>query len=105
MTLHTVDPAFNQRMMLGQVKLSVDLEVTVEADRRVLPRINNEPPATGRLDVFAGGAVTGLATRQTSPFHILFMKTGVGAAWKQSRNVAMAIGADLVADKCRTFNF
>ena len=62
MALHTIHPPFNDRMMLRQVKLALNVDVALETSGRVLARIDDEfgPPA--RLDMFAAGAVAGFAT-------------------------------------------
>ena len=60
--LDAVDPAFDDRVVLGQAEFGVSFEMALEAGARVLPGIHNElPAASARRDMFAAGAVTGFA--------------------------------------------
>ncbi len=62
MTLDTIHPAFEDRMMLRQVELGVRLEMAVEAGRGVFARIHDKFPAPAAAgDVFASRTVTRLA--------------------------------------------
>src|SRR2546428_11001832 len=51
--LHAIHPAFNNWMMLRQVKLGVRLQMTLKTSRRVLAGIDDKfAPAPSCLDVF-----------------------------------------------------
>ena len=54
--------------------------------------------------MFAAGPMTGFAAGSADHLQILLVNPSMGARWKKSCDVRMAIGAGLVADKGRTFN-
>ena len=61
--LHAIHPSFDNRMMLRQMKLAFNVQVTLETGSRILPGIDDESGLAAGLDVFAAGAVAGFATR------------------------------------------
>jgi hypothetical protein len=106
--LDAVHAAFNDRVMLGQVELSLHIQVALKTSRRVVARINNEffrAAQARRGDMFAAGAVTGFAPALTGHRRRLGMNPRVRAGGKSSHNFRMTIHARLVADKMRARNF
>ncbi len=55
----TADPAFQHRMVIGQVELAALVQVTIKADLRRFPRIDNVASAATGIHMDAAGAVTG----------------------------------------------
>ena len=91
--------------MLREIELGVHLEMAIEANRRILPGIDDGLSPPGRLKVLARGSMARLASGKASPLYVIFVKAGVRAAWKKPRDVAVAIRARFVADKRGTLNF
>lgn len=61
--LHAIHHAFNDRMMLGEVKFGVDVEMALKTGGRIFAWIHDETTSSAAdADVFAGRAVTGFAT-------------------------------------------
>jgi hypothetical protein len=56
--LHAVHLPFANGMMLGQVEVSVNFEMTCEARLRIPARVDDEFASATRGDVFAAGTVT-----------------------------------------------
>lgn len=57
-TVHTIHPPLNDRMMMREMEFRVRLQVTLEAGRRVLARIDDElTPAAAHSDVLASRAM------------------------------------------------
>jgi len=103
--LHTVHPVFYDGMMLRKVEFSVNFKVALKTGRRVFAGIDNELAASAAgLHVFAARPVARFAARHRRPFQIVLVKASVGARRKNARDVAVAIGADFVADKMRAFD-
>ena len=100
MALDTIHPSFDDGMMIRQIQLSVDLEVTLKANRRVSPRVDDESaaPAAGG-DMLAPGAMAGFAAGFAGPLQIVFVKAGMRAGGKSARDVGVAIRANLVSYK------
>jgi hypothetical protein len=98
-TLHTIHPLFDHWMMLRQFKFGVGLEMALETSRRVLPGIDDELADSSTCrDVFASRTMTRLAPGQARHFRGVNVNASVGAGRETSRNVRMAIEANLVAD-------
>ena len=63
MALHAVHAVLYDRVMLGQSKFGMNLQVALKAGFRIFSWINDEfSSAPTRFDMFAAGAVAGLAT-------------------------------------------
>ena len=100
-TLNTIHPALNQRVVLRQVKFGSGLQVALETGGRIVSRVEDElASAAARLNVFATWAVTGFATDTTRRVHIGKVNSGVRAGRKRPGDVGMAVEASLVSDKC-----
>ncbi len=103
--LHTIHFAFDDGMMLREMKFRVDFDVALEAGFRVLARIDDElsPAAAGR-DVFAGRAVAGFAALHTCHLRVIYSQSRVRAGRKDVTDGRVAIEADLVANISRALN-
>ena len=103
--LPAIHVAFDDRVMLGQIKFRVDVEMTLKTGRRILARVDDEPDAAAGLDVFAARPVTGFAAGLADHRRIVRMNPRVRAGGKLSDDVLVAIGAGLIADIVRAGNF
>lgn len=92
--LNAVHLILNHRMMLWQVELCMDLQMTIEACRRILARIDNEfPPSAADSNMFATRSVAGLAACGRSPFDVVLVKAGMRTARECTSNVGVTLGA------------
>jgi hypothetical protein len=104
--LHAVHLPFQDGMMLGKMKLSLSVQVTLETGGRIFARIDDEIGADG-----AGGHV--LAPRSVTRFAAVLaghlglgqMQAGVRTRGENARDGAVTIGAGFVADEGCAFNF
>jgi hypothetical protein len=106
--LDAVHAAFPDRVVLGEVELSLHVQVALKTSGRILAGIDDESLAAaqaGRGDVFAGGAVAGFAPALAGDGRILRMNCRVRAGWKSSHKVGVAIRAGLVAHEAGTGDF
>ena len=62
--IHAIHFTFQHRMMMRQLELRPDLEMTLETGVRRFQRVYDVAPATTGFDVFAAGAVTGLTSHR-----------------------------------------
>jgi hypothetical protein len=99
MALHTVHVAFDDRMMLWQVKFCVDVKMTQKARGWIFARVYDEAGTAAGLDVFTARTVAGFAARLASHCRIAGMNSSVRTGRKFSDNVLVAVCAGLVADK------
>jgi hypothetical protein len=105
MALGAIDLFFDQRMVLGQVKLSFNRTMTFKTWGRILARVDDEPgPPAACGDMQAARAMTRFASGFTCRLRILKMNPGVGAAWENAADVGMALGARAVAHETRARN-
>jgi hypothetical protein len=103
--LDAIHPPFNDRVVVRQVQLGVNLQVTLEADRRVPPRVNDKStPPTTRSGVFAARPMAGFASGLAGPLQIVFVKTRVRAGRKGPGDIRVAIGADSIPNKRSALN-
>jgi len=105
MALHAAHVAFDDRMMLRQIKLRVDVEMTLKAGSRIFARVDDEISAAAGLDVFAARPVAGFAAGFTDHRRIFKMNPRMRAGGKFSDDVLVAIRAGLVTDVMRAGNF
>ena len=59
--VHAIHPPFNDRMMLGQVKFSMRIEMALKTGGGVVARVDDEAGRAAGFDMFAARAVTGFA--------------------------------------------
>ena len=104
--LDAIHASFDNRMMLGQVKLGVGLQMTLKTSGRIFAGIDNELAASapGR-DVFAARPVTGLASGLAGHFGVWKIEASVGANGEPTSNVGMAIVTGLIAGISCAGNF
>ena len=105
-TLHAVDPVFDDGMVVWQIKFGMRFEVALITTGRIFSGINDEftSTASGRY-VFAAWAVTGLTTSHARPFQILFVKTAMGTSGENARDIGMAFDTSPVPYEIRPCNF
>jgi hypothetical protein len=106
--LDAVHPPFQDRVVLGEVELSLHLQVALKTSGRVLARIDDEsfaPAQAGRGDMLAARTVAGFAPALAGHRRILGMNPRVRAGWKSPHNLGMTIRAGLVADEMRAGDF
>ena len=102
--LHAIHPAFDDGMMLRQIKFRVRFEMALETGGRVFAGIENKFARTTGLDVQTARPVTGFAA--SLPSHRAFkVNARVRAGGKFLRDGGVAIGAGFVADEMSTGNF
>ena len=125
MALDAVHFAFDDGMMLGEVKLGLGLQMTSEAGLGIFAGIDNElvTPVAAGSDVFAARAVAGLTTALTGlamsdataqdaglasglVSHLGFfqMQPRVRTCWKRAGNICMTVEACLVSHKRCAFD-
>jgi len=106
--LHTIHAAFQYGMMLGKMKLRLEIQVTLEAGLRFLAGIDDKffrAAQAGRGDVFAAGSVTRLAPALALHRRILGMKPRVRAGREPPHDFRMTIREGFVADEMRSGDF
>lgn len=96
---------FDDRVMLRQIELALDIEMALKTAVRFFPRVDNESGAAAGTDMFAAGTMAGFAAAHAGHGRISNMQAGVRAGWKFADNFCMTIGAGLVADVMRAGNF
>ena len=98
--------AFGHRMMLRQMEFGIDIQVALIARLRIAAGIEDEflPTLPTDGDMLARRTVTRFTA--VLAFHLPSIKTqsGMGAGRKNTRNVAVAIGANLVSDEACALN-
>lgn len=103
--LHAVHLALTNGMVLRQIELGVDFQVTREARLRVVARIDDELSTTAaRGDMFAARPVTRFASRAARHLRRLDMDSGVRTAREDSCVFRVAIHTGFVADKTCAFD-
>lgn len=95
---------FGDRMMMGQVKFRVDVEMTLKTSRRIRARVDDESGPAG-LDMFAARPVAGFTAGLAGHRSIARMNPRVRAGGKYPADVLVTVRAALVADIVRTGNF
>jgi len=98
--LYAIHSPFDDRVVIRQVQLGMNLQVTLKANRRVPARVDDKPaaPAAGS-GVFAARSVAGFASGLACPLQIVFVKACVGAGRKSPGDIGVAISADSVPNE------
>lgn len=99
--LHAVHFAFDDRVMLREVKFSPGFLVALETSFGVFAGIDDEffePAAAGHGDVFAGRTVAGFAAALAGHFGIGNSQPRVGTAREHAGDIGMTVKTRLVAD-------
>lgn len=106
MALGATYMTFEQRVMLGQMKLCFRRAVALETGSRIVARVDNEfASATPGCDMQAPRAVAGLAPGLADGARVFKPNSGVGAGGKYPGDVGVALCANAVAHKRRSRNF
>jgi hypothetical protein len=104
-TLDTIHSALDDRMMPRQVKIRVNIEMALKADRRVLARINDELSASAAaFDMFAARPVTRLTAIQSGEFQFVFIKFAVFAERKRPADIRVTFDTGGIADEMCSFD-
>lgn len=98
--LRAVHVILDQGMVIGQLELGLNVEVTLKTGGWVFARVRNELPssASGR-DMFAARSMAGFATRHPGPFQIVPVQPPVRACRKKARDVCVTIDAGAVSNE------
>lgn len=107
MTLHTVHFSFQHWMMIGKMKLGLDLKVTLQTGLRILAGVDDEPVeaiATAQSNMFAARAMAGFTAELAGHGAVFNMQSSVGAGGKDAGNLGVAIGTSCVADISGAFD-
>lgn len=105
MALHTVHVAFDDGMVMRQVKFGVNVKVTLKTGCRVFTWIDDELRAATGLDVPASRTVAGFAAGLANHCRVARMNSRMRAGGKYSGDFLVTIRAGLVADIMRAGNF
>lgn len=103
--IHAIHVAFDDRMMLRQVKFRLYVQMTLKTGLRFFTGVDDEAGLAAGMDMLAARAVAGLATALAGHRRIFNMQARVRASREFSDNIRMAIGAGPVADVMRSGNF
>ena len=103
MALDATHVAFNYRMMLREIELSVDVEMALKTGRRVLTRIDDEIGAAG-LDVTAAGSMAGFAPGLAGQGRRSRMNSGMRTGGKYADDFLVTISTSLVPHEMRARN-
>lgn len=98
--LGAVHVLLEDRVVLGQSKLSLDRTVAFETSRRIFSWVDNKLPlaaATG--DVQAAGAVAGLAAGLAGGAGVIQADARMGTAREDPRDIRVALGAGFVPNE------
>ncbi len=103
--LHAVQPVFDGRMAMREIKFSVSFQVTLKTRGRILPWINDKNSASASgCNVLATRAVARFTTRPARKPRRLQMHTRVSTAWKMPGNIGMTLGTGFIAYVIRPRN-
>ena len=97
--LNAIHAAFDHGMMLGEIKLRVNIEMALETGARIFARIDDEAAAsTTHFNVLARRTVAGFAAGDVREFDVVFVQLAVGTGWEEARDVGVALDAGSIAD-------
>jgi hypothetical protein len=105
MALHAIHPAFEDRVMLRQSKLRVNVEMTRKTCLRVTAGINNELASAARFHVQAAGSVTGFASSGLVAWRFFNVQSCMRAGGKRASEFGMTLGTGFVAHESCSFDF
>ena len=104
-TLHTVHPFFQDRMMLRQAEFGMRLQMTLEAGGGVLAGVDDELAATAAgFDVSAAGAMTGFTAALPRHRCVREMNARVRTGGELADVICVALETRTVADHVRAGN-
>ena len=107
MALHTIHFAFQHRMMLGEMKFRLDVQVTLQTRLRIVAGVEDESfhsAAAAQSNVFAARPVAGFTAALARHPALVQLQARVRAGGKLARDLVVAIGASFVAHIGRPFN-
>jgi hypothetical protein len=101
--LRAVHLPFENRVMLREMELGVNIQMALKTRLGILSGIDDElfPSCPANGDMFTPWPVTRFASARARHCPIVTVKSGMRTCGKCSRNVCMAIGARFVADESR----
>jgi hypothetical protein len=100
MTLNAIHLLFHHRVMLWQPKLDFRGTMTLEAGRRISAGVDDEFPTSATAgDMKTASAMASLAAGLPCSFRRFQVDPGVGARWKDAREIRMAFHTGFVAHK------
>lgn len=103
--LDAIQLPFEHRVMLRQVKLRVNIDVTTETRLGIAAGIDDELAATtADLDMPAAGAMTRFTTRFARHLQMFPVAAPVGADRKNPGDIGMTLVAGLIADVAGSFD-
>lgn len=104
--LRAIHAVLDDRMVMGKIHLRVNIQMTLVTRRRILPRVDNRLAASAAHGhVFAPWPMTGFTAGQARPFHIVLVESAMRTYRENPGEVRVTIGAGLVADEGRSFDF
>lgn len=103
--IHAIHVAFEDGMMLRQIKFGVDIQMTLKTGLGIFAGVDDEFRRAAGPDVFAAGTVAGFATALAGQGGVFKMQPRVRAHRKFTGDVRVAIGAGFVADEMCAGNF
>ena len=81
--VHAIHVAFDDRVMLGEIKFGMDVEVALKAGAGIFAWVDDEPAAAAAdAHMFAGRAMAGFAAGDACEFDVIFVEAAVCACWK-----------------------
>jgi len=106
MAMHAIQFAFDHRVMLRQVELRVDFQMTREARRGIASRIDNEFAApAARSDVFAPSAMARFTAAAASELRVRHVNARMRAGGKNANDIRVTVVTNFVSDKGGSRNF
>ncbi len=104
-TVHAVQPPFDDRVVVRQIEFRVRLQVTLEAGRRVLAGIDDKlTPTAAHRDVLAARTVARFASRLIGHWGCVKMDAGMWAGRKRAEIIGVTLVARAVTNKRRPRN-
>src|SRR5437867_4354271 len=105
MALHAIHSPFRNRVVLRQVKVHMNVQVTLITGFGIFPWIHNEATSSAPAGhMLAAGAVARFATGVTH-LHSWDMNSRMRSGRKNPRDVGMTLRTHLVPDERSPFNF
>jgi hypothetical protein len=105
MTVNATHVAFDDRVVLREIELALNVQMTLKTRLGVSAGIDNELSPTAGTDVFTAGTVAGFTAALPGQGRIFRIQTRVGTGGKFPNNRRMTIGAGAVTDKVSARNF
>lgn len=104
MAIHAIHESFHDGMVLRQTELRLDVQMALETGGRLFAWVNDEGSRAAGPNMFAARPVAGFAAALPSHGRAFDVQARVGAGREFPEDIAVAIGAGLVADVVRAGN-